>query len=137
MKDRLHRPVIAFAPAEPGADTLRGSARSIPGLHIRDALALVDARHPGLIERFGGHAMAAGLSLRRDHVDDFKAAFVAVVLEMLDPAALQQQVLSDGELAADELDHRHADALRLAGPWGQGFPSHCSTATSKWPTGAC
>ena len=66
--------------------------------------------------------MAAGLSLRRDHVDDFKAAFVAVVLEMLDPAALQQQVLSDGELAADELDHRHADALRLAGPWGQGFP---------------
>lgn len=122
MKDRLHRPVIAFAPAEPGADTLRGSARSIPGLHIRDALALVDARHPGLIERFGGHAMAAGLSLRLDHIDDFKAAFIAVVLEMLDPAALQQQVLSDGELAADELDHRHADALRLAGPWGQGFP---------------
>ena len=122
MKDRLHRPVIAFAPAEPGADTLRGSARSIAGLHIRDALALVDARHPGLIERFGGHAMAAGLSMRLDHLAAFEAAFVATVLEMLDPAALQQQVLSDGELAADELDHRHADALRLAGPWGQGFP---------------
>ncbi len=122
MKDRLHRPVIAFAPAEPGADTLRGSARSIPGLHIRDVLALVDARDPALIERFGGHAMAAGLSLRLDRLADFEAAFVAVVQETLDPAALQQQVLSDGELAPHELDHRHADALRLAGPWGQGFP---------------
>ncbi|MGE8241022.1 MAG: single-stranded-DNA-specific exonuclease RecJ, partial [Stenotrophomonas indicatrix] len=67
-------------------------------------------------------AMAAGLSMRLDHLAAFEAAFVATVLEMLDPAALQQQVLSDGELAADELDHRHADALRLAGPWGQGFP---------------
>ncbi|WP_312710240.1 single-stranded-DNA-specific exonuclease RecJ [Stenotrophomonas sp.] len=122
MKDRLHRPVIAFAPAEPGADTLRGSARSIPGLHIRDVLALVDARHPTLIERFGGHAMAAGLSLRLDRLADFEAAFLAIVQEVLDPAALQQQVLSDGELTPDELDHRHADALRLAGPWGQGFP---------------
>ncbi len=122
MKDRLHRPVIAFAPAEPGADTLRGSARSIPGLHIRDALALVDARHPGLVERFGGHAMAAGLSMRLEHLPAFEAAFVAIVQEVLDPAALQQHVLSDGELAVHELDHRHADALRLAGPWGQGFP---------------
>ena len=74
MKDRLHRPVIAFAPAEPGADTLRGSARSIPGLHIRDALALVDARHPGLIERFGGHAMAAGLTVAADRIDELVAA---------------------------------------------------------------
>ncbi len=122
MKDRLHRPVIAFAPAEPGADTLRGSARSIPGLHIRDALALVDARHPGLVERFGGHAMAAGLSMRLEHLPAFEAAFVAIVQEVLDPAALQQHVLSDGELGVHELDHCHADALRLAGPWGQGFP---------------
>ncbi|KAF1017284.1 MAG: Single-stranded-DNA-specific exonuclease RecJ [Stenotrophomonas maltophilia] len=122
MKDRLHRPVIAFAPAEPGAQVLRGSVRSIPGLHIRDALALVDSQHPGLVERFGGHAMAAGLTLRLDALLDFEAAFVATVQRLVDPAALQQEVLSDGELGVDELDHRHADALRLAGPWGQGFP---------------
>jgi len=122
MKDRLHRPVIAFAPSEPGGHSLRGSARSIGGLHIRDALALVDARSPGLIERFGGHAMAAGLSLPHAHLATFEQAFTACVEELLDPAALQQQVLSDGELAADELDHRHAQALQLAGPWGQGFP---------------
>ncbi len=122
MKDRLHRPVLAFAPAEPGSSLLRGSARSITGLHVRDALALVDARHPGLIERFGGHAMAAGLTLRLEALADFQAALHAAVGSLLDPALLQQQILSDGELAVDELDHRHAEALRLAGPWGQGFP---------------
>lgn len=122
MKDRLHRPVVAFAPAEPGGHALRGSARSIPGLHIRDALALVDAQQPGLIERFGGHAMAAGMSLPHAHLASFHAAFAAAVQQMLDPVMLQQQILSDGELDSDELDHRHADALRLAGPWGQGFP---------------
>jgi len=122
MKDRLHRPVIAFAPAEPGAQALRGSARSIPGFHIRDALAAVDARNPGLIERFGGHAMAAGLSLPLSRLEAFRAAFEQQVLATLDPALLQQQLLSDGELSAAELDFRHAEALRLAGPWGQGFP---------------
>lgn len=122
MKDRLHRPVVAFAPAEAGSEALRGSARSIPGLHIRDALALVDAQHPGLIERFGGHAMAAGLSMAQGNLRAFEAAFTAAVEQLLDPAMLQQQILSDGELSAEELDHRHADALRLAGPWGQGFP---------------
>ena len=122
MKDRLHRPVIAFAPAEPGAQALRGSARSIPGFHIRDALAAVDARHPGLIERFGGHAMAAGLSLPLERLDAFREAFQGQVLATLDPALLRQQLLSDGELSAAELDFRHAEALRLAGPWGQGFP---------------
>lgn len=122
MKDRLHRPVIAFAPAEPGAAALRGSARSIPGFHIRDALAAVDARHPGLIERFGGHAMAAGLSLPQERLDAFREAFERQVRTMLDPALLQQHLLSDGELSAAELDFRHAEALRLAGPWGQGFP---------------
>lgn len=122
MKDRLHRPVIAFAPAEPGAQALRGSARSIPGFHIRDALAGVDARHPGLIDRFGGHAMAAGLSLPLARLEAFRAAFEQQVLATLDPALLQQQLLSDGELSVAELDFRHAEALRLAGPWGQGFP---------------
>lgn len=121
MKDRLHRPVIAFAPSEPGSAALRGSARSIPGFHIRDALAAINASHPGLMEKFGGHAMAAGLSLPRERLDAFKAAFEQQVLATIDPAALQQQLLSDGELSVSELDFTHAEALRLAGPWGQGF----------------
>lgn len=122
MKDRLHRPVIAFAPAEPGGDSLRGSARSIPGFHIRDALALVNASHPGLIDKFGGHAMAAGLSLPHAQLAAFEQAFVEVVERTLDPLSLQQRLLTDGELLPQELDFAHAEALRLAGPWGQGFP---------------
>ncbi|WP_147652709.1 single-stranded-DNA-specific exonuclease RecJ [Vulcaniibacterium gelatinicum] len=122
IKERLHRPVVAFAPAEPGSDTLRGSARSIPGLHIRDALAAVDARHPGLIPRFGGHAMAAGLSLPQAALTPFEAALRAEVERMLDPAALQAELLSDGELAPGEFDRRHAELLRDGGPWGQGYP---------------
>ena len=121
MKERLHRPVIAFAPAEPGSDQLRGSARSIPGLHIRDVLAAVDSAHPGLVERFGGHAMAAGMSLRRDAFGDFERAFAAAVEAMLDPALLQAELLSDGELLPDEFDRFHAEAIRDGGPWGQGF----------------
>lgn len=122
MKDRLHRPVIAFAPSEPGGDSLRGSARSIPGFHIRDALALVNAAHPGLIDKFGGHAMAAGLSLPHAQLPAFEQAFVDVVERTLDPLSLQQLLLTDGELLPQELDFAHAEALRLAGPWGQGFP---------------
>jgi len=122
MKDRLHRPVIAFAPSEPGGDSLRGSARSIPGFHIRDALALVNAAHPGLIDKFGGHAMAAGLSLPHAQLAAFEQAFVDVVERTLDPLSLQQLLLTDGELLPQELDFAHAEALRLAGPWGQGFP---------------
>ncbi len=122
MKERLHRPVIAFAPAEPGSTTLRGSARSIPGFHIRDALAAVDSAHPGLVQRFGGHAMAAGLSLDESALPQFSEAFLRHATAMLDDDLLREEVLSDGELRADELDRRHADALRSAGPWGQGFP---------------
>ncbi len=122
MKDALHRPVIAFAPAEPDSDQLRGSARSIPGLHIRDVLAAVDVAHPQLIERFGGHAMAAGLTLRRDHLDAFTAAFGAAVDRLLDPALLRAEILTDGALQAEEFDIVHAAHLRDAGPWGQGFP---------------
>jgi single-stranded-DNA-specific exonuclease len=121
MKERLHRPVIAFAPAEPGSEQLRGSARSIPGLHIRDVLAAVDSAHPGLVERFGGHAMAAGLSLCREAFPAFEQAFVAAVGRMLDPALLQAELLSDGELQAGEFDRFHAEAIRDGGPWGQGF----------------
>ncbi|MFA6986391.1 MAG: single-stranded-DNA-specific exonuclease RecJ [Arenimonas sp.] len=122
VKDRLHRPVIAFAPADHGSTALRGSARSIPGFHIRDALAAVDASHPGLIERFGGHAMAAGLSLGRDRLDEFRAAFAAVANSRLAPELLLSQLFTDGELAPAEFTRATADALRLAGPWGQGFP---------------
>lgn len=122
MKDRLHRPVIAFAPAEPGAEALRGSARSIGGFHIRDALAAINAAHPGLMDKFGGHAMAAGLSLSLANLEQFKRVFEQQVRATLDPALLQQQLLSDGELSSMELDFAHAEALRLAGPWGQGFP---------------
>jgi len=122
MKDRLHRPVVAFAPAEPGATVLRGSARSIAGLHIRDVLAAVDARHPELIERFGGHAMAAGLTLERAALPAFEQALLEEVARQVDPTLLQAELLSDGELAPHEFDFRHAQALRMAGPWGQGFP---------------
>jgi len=122
LKDRVYRPVFAFAPAEPGSDLLKGSGRSIPGLHLRDALAAVDARHPGLIERFGGHAMAAGLSLASAHFESFRAALEAQVATMLTPEQLRSELLSDGELTAAELGRPLAEQLRLAGPWGQGFP---------------
>lgn len=122
MKDRLHRPVLAFAPSEPGSATLRGSARSIPGLHIRDALAAVDARHPGLVERFGGHAMAAGLTLAEDALPALQAALAKHVAEVLDPSLLSREILSDGPLHAHEFTRETAEQLRLAGPWGQGFP---------------
>ncbi|MET0289297.1 MAG: single-stranded-DNA-specific exonuclease RecJ [Pseudoxanthomonas sp.] len=122
MKDRLHRPVIAFAPAEPGSTTLRGSARSIPGFHIRDALAAVDAQHEGLIPRFGGHAMAAGLTLALEDLPAFQAAFIQHAGRSLDASQLQHELLSDGELLGHELDIAHAIALRDGGPWGQGYP---------------
>ena len=127
IKERLHRPTVAFAPAEPGLDApmagaLRGSARSIPGFHVRDALAALDAAHPGLIERFGGHAMAAGLSLPGAHLDAFREAWHAHAAAHLDPALLQAELLTDGELLPPEFDRAHAELLRDAGPWGQGFP---------------
>ncbi|HEY4292156.1 single-stranded-DNA-specific exonuclease RecJ [Luteibacter sp.] len=122
LKEKLHRPVLAFAPAGDETDELRGSARSIPGFHIRDALAEIDARHPGLIIRFGGHAMAAGLSLRAIDFDRFAAAFDATARAYLDEERLQALVQTDGEL--DYRDHTLdlARQLRQAGPWGQGFP---------------
>jgi single-stranded-DNA-specific exonuclease len=122
MKERLHRPVFAFAPAEPDSDILRGSARSIPGFHIRDALAALDAAYPGLVDRFGGHAMAAGLTLPRARLETFERALQETVARMLDPVLLQAELPSDGELAPHEFDRRHAEAIRDGGPWGQGFP---------------
>jgi len=122
LKERVHRPVVAFAPAEPGSDVLRGSARSIPGLRVRDVLAAVDATEPGLLGRFGGHAMAAGLSLPLEGLPRFERAFAAQVLRVLDPARLAAEILSDGELAPDELSRGNAELLRDGGPWGQGYP---------------
>lgn len=121
LKDRLNRPVVAFAPAEEGSDHLRGSARSISGFHLRDALAEVDVACPGLIERFGGHAMAAGLTLATLHLDRFAAEFDAVARSRIDASLLESILWSDGELRADDFSRDAADALRQAGPWGQGF----------------
>jgi single-stranded-DNA-specific exonuclease len=122
IKERTHRAVFAFAPASPGDPSLRGSARSIPGLHIRDVLAAVDAAEPGLIAKFGGHAMAAGLSLDRDILPRFEAALRNQVERMLDPALLHAEVLTDGELDPLEFSRASAEALRDGGPWGQGYP---------------
>jgi len=123
LKERLHRPVIAFAPAgEDDPDHLRGSARSIAGFHIRDALAVVDARHPGLIERFGGHAMAAGLSLPAQHYPRFAEAFDAVAREWLSEEQLQAILYTDGEMPTGMFTLEMARMLRYAGPWGQAFP---------------
>ncbi len=120
IKDRLHRPVIAFARAEDGS--LRGSARSIPGVHVRDALDSIAVMHPGLIEKFGGHAMAAGMSLRAENLAAFRAAFEAEIATRVDRDALTGVVDSDGELQPGELCLETASVLRGAGPWGQAFP---------------
>jgi len=120
IKERTHRPAIAFARSAAG--TLKGSARSVPGFHIRDALAEVDADHPGLIAKFGGHAMAAGLTLAADGLDRFAAAIDAVGNKRLHADMLTGYVLSDGELDGQNLTREVAELLRAAGPWGQGFP---------------
>ena len=122
LKEKLHRPVIAFAPSDAGSAVLRGSARSIPGVHVRDALADVDALHPGLILRYGGHAMAAGLTLEAANFEAFRQAFEAAVARRLTDELRDAELWSDGELAPQELNRPTAEALRLAGPWGQGFP---------------
>lgn len=125
IKDRLHRPVIAFAESEPGSDELKGSARSIQGIHIRDVLDAVATRHPGLLSRFGGHAMAAGLSLPRAHYTDFAEAFVAEVGRHARDLDLQAIIETDGELPGSDMHLELAELLRYAGPWGQHFPEPC------------
>ena len=120
LKDRYHRPVIAFADA--GDGMLKGSARSVAGLHIRDALDAVAAANPGLISKFGGHAMAAGLSLPEALFDQFRTAFDAEVRRQLVADDLTGRLLSDGELCAEEFTLPLAAQLREAGPWGQHFP---------------
>lgn len=122
LKDQLHRPVIVCAPG--GEDGMvSASARSIAGFHIRDALVDLDAAHPGLITRFGGHAMAAGLSLPADNVTAFAEAFDALCRSRITSDQLQALLHTDGELADGDLDMALARQLRMAGPWGQAFPA--------------
>lgn len=120
IKDRLRRPVIAFALAN--EMELKGSARSIIGVHIRDVLAQIATHYPGLIGKFGGHAMAAGLTLPRARLPDFMQAFDQVISGQVKEEDLQHALLSDGELQASELTLEVAELLREAGPWGQAFP---------------
>ena len=120
VKDRLHRPVIAFADA--GDGWLKGSARSIPGFHVRDALDAVATSEPGLLDRFGGHAMAAGLSLRVEDFPRFAAAFDREAARCLSPDELESVLLTDGELAPADISLATAELLHNSGPWGQHFP---------------
>ncbi|MFK8027703.1 MAG: single-stranded-DNA-specific exonuclease RecJ [Gammaproteobacteria bacterium] len=120
VKEKYYRPTIAFANS--GENELKGSARSIPGVHIRDVLDTIAARNPTLIAKFGGHAMAAGLSLSKDKYDEFVFAFKQVLEEWLSPDDLQAEILSDGVLNENNLSLDTAKLLRTSGPWGQGFP---------------
>ncbi len=120
IKEQYHRPVIVFADADEGQ--VKGSARSIPGLHIRDTLDAVAARHPGLLDKFGGHAMAAGLSLAADRLDDFRVAFLDELESRLDDDMLTGVLETDGALAPEDFSLEVSELLRDAGPWGQGFP---------------
>lgn len=120
IRERYNRPCIVFARGDDGH--LKGSARSIPGLHIRDALDAVATAHPGLVIKFGGHAMAAGLTLAEARLDEFRDAFEARVRELLSEEDLDGEFVTDGELTDVELDLPLAEAIEGAGPWGQGFP---------------
>ena len=120
IKDQVHRPVIAFAPA--GKDLIKGSARSIPGVHIRDVLSDIAAAHPKLLSKFGGHAMAAGLSLNMHDYPPFALAFDEMVGKRLASVDLEQKILSDGELTEQEMTIEIADLLQNAATWGQEFP---------------
>ena len=120
IKERMHRPVIAFA--DTGEGELKGSARSIPGLHLRDSLDSIAKEQPDLIEKFGGHAMAAGLTIKRDNYERFRDSFNKVVSAQLSEKELQGIIHSDGALASDDLTMSMAELLKQAGPWGQSFP---------------
>ena len=123
IKDQYHRPVIAFA--QDGEGVLKGSARSIEGLHMRDVLERIYSQQPNMILKFGGHAMAAGLTIREECFDDFRRVFNQTVIDWLDEEHLQGVIWSDGELREDEFTLATAELLKAGGPWGQAFPEPC------------
>lgn len=129
IKDQFHRPVVAFA--QDGDNILKGSARSIEGLHMRDALEQIHQRYPDMILKFGGHAMAAGLSIRAELFEQFQTAFNTVVTEWLGNDTLQGTVWTDGELDPKQMTVQTAELLRSAGPWGQAFPEPVFDGTFK------
>lgn len=120
LKEKYHRPVIAFAPA--GDNELKGSGRSIEGVHLRDVLDAIAKRHPGLLTKFGGHAMAVGLTLAKADFAAFQTAFVEEILRWIDVEQLHGKLYSDGELPVENLNLDLARQLEAGGPWGQGFP---------------
>lgn len=127
IKEKFHRPVIVFAPDNNGL--IKGSGRSINGVHIRDVLEAISTKHPGLIPKFGGHAMAAGLTLQEADFDQFKALFTEEILNQVDECQLNGIVLTDGQLESADINMSLANAIRNGGPWGQGFPEPVFTGT--------
>lgn len=122
LKEQFHRPSIVFAPSDASCEVLKGSARSIAGVHIRDAIERVAEQHQGMITHFGGHAMAAGLTLPAQHLEQFQQAFNQIVAAHA-PELFEQVLSVDGELGADEFSLEFAQQLAAAGPWGQAFPA--------------
>jgi single-stranded-DNA-specific exonuclease len=131
LKEKYHRPSIVFAKGNDDLDSnsietnnteIKGSARSIPGLHIRDLLEYIDSQHPGIIIKFGGHAMAAGLSIEADQFQQFSILFEKYAQQWLSEEALTGIISSDGELLTNDMTLAFAEILREAGPWGQNFP---------------
>lgn len=122
IKDQFHRPVIAFAQESEDSECLKGSARSIAGLHMRDLLERIDSLYPDLIIKFGGHAMAAGLTIHQENFLRFQKIFDEIINEIIEPEQLQGVIYTDGELAPSELNIEIAELLQQAGPWGQNFP---------------
>lgn len=120
IKERTHRPVIAFA--KENDELLKGSARSISDIHIRDVIEAITTAHPGLVVKYGGHAMAAGLSLRQSAFEKFSALFNDEIKRHIDIRGFDSELISDGELAGDDFSLELASEFRKAGPWGQGFP---------------
>lgn len=122
VKDAVHRPVFAFAPESDRSDLLKGSARSVKGLHIRDVLAYVDAHHPGVMQAYGGHAMAAGLTLERAQYETFHGCIGGAVTAVLGGVELSVEILTDGSLEARDISLDLAKCIEAHGPWGQRFP---------------
>ncbi len=126
IRERYNRPSIVFAPAETGekdVKEIKGSARSIPGIHIRDILDEVASTYPGLLEKFGGHAMAAGLTLERQRLDEFTQAICKITKKNSSKETFEEICHSDGKLQAADFDLKQAYELRFAAPWGQNFPA--------------